>query len=187
MYHFMRALAAVAATGLVIRIVRGRERPLLVLLAFYLCFCAALAYHVVVEHFYVGVSATTGWYLYCLIAAELTLLAAGTAVIAGERWLTHAIAFAVLCFVALDIYTTHFLLIPYYTGMISHTVTGALASFHVEQISSDMFRRLLTNKPGWLTGSLLTTLWSLYLLSTAALMWVAATARERTYNPRRAP
>jgi hypothetical protein len=179
MYHFMRGLAVVSAVGLLVRLVRRRERPLLVLLAFYLCFCAALAYHVVVEYFYVGVSATTGWYLYCLIAAELVLLAAGAAAVVGERWLTHAIGFAVLCFVALDIYTTHFLLIPYYTGFIAHTARGAVAAFHVEQFNAEILDRLLINKPGWLIGPVVATLWSLYIVSTAALLWIA---RPRRYG-----
>ncbi len=74
--------AAVAALGLCMYVVRwfrsGRKPDAVIAIAsFYVCFWIGLCYHVLVTYVHTGVSASTGWYLYCLVFGEAALLVAG--------------------------------------------------------------------------------------------------------------
>src|SRR3981081_307815 len=72
-----------------------------------------------------GVSASTGWYIYCLVIPELILAYCGlrAALPSGlHRWILPSLTAA---FALLDLYGMHFLLLPYYSGIISHSAVYA--------------------------------------------------------------
>ena len=92
-------------------------RDVSVLAAFYLCFWAGLAYHVLITFLHQGVSASTGWYLYAPVAAEGVLLVWGLEAFFPARVVLPSLAIAVA---GLDLYGMHALLMPYYTGLTSH-------------------------------------------------------------------
>ena len=73
---------ALAVIGVAVRWNRSRTsslpetnlRQITILAIAYLCFWIGVGYHVLVTFMNQGVSASTGWYLYCLVAAEVVLL-----------------------------------------------------------------------------------------------------------------
>jgi hypothetical protein len=101
-------------------------------------------------------------------------------VLTGLGWHRRVISAAIFCFLALDLYTVHFVSIPYYTGLIRHKPGGALAAFHLSQfpeIPFDMIlERLLMTKPSFLTPEDLFVLWGLFLLATLAPLLAPALA-----------
>ena len=112
----------VAIVGVVVRLYRQRNsadenRDVLALAAFYLCFWAGLAYHVLITFLHLGVSASTGWYLYATVAAEVVLLAWGLVAFFPARVALPLLSITVA---GLDLYGMHALLMPYYTGLIFH-------------------------------------------------------------------
>src|SRR5207249_2842804 len=111
-----------------IQTVRSKREPnLFVPLTLYGFFLAAITYHVLINFIDTGVGASNGWYLYTVIVPEALLVIAGlTAFRIGRQLLVGTIA----AFFLLELYTTHAILIPYYTGMIAHTPAGYLQSFY---------------------------------------------------------
>ncbi|MGH9721484.1 MAG: hypothetical protein ACRD8O_14840, partial [Bryobacteraceae bacterium] len=183
MYHFFYLVIALAAAGLFWRMRRG-ARTLVPLVLFYGFFWAALAYSVLITYLARGVSATTGWYLYCLVIVEVILATAGLAALlprSAHRAILPAGAF---CFMALDLYATHFVLIPYYTGLIAHRPGGGVTAFHLDAGArlgwGELIRRLCVNKPDWVTPEALVAGWLLFLAATAAAFFI-------TLAPSRAP
>jgi hypothetical protein len=124
------------------------------LLAAQSLFVLATAYFSINAFLAMHISAGVGWYLIAMSAVEATLLACGFADssdcgVHGSPW--HAALLAL----ALDVYTVHFLLVPYYTGLIRHRPDGAIESFHVDRIS-----QLIAGLPA---------IWPLYLAANATL------------------
>ncbi len=82
-------------------------------------------------------------------------------------------AAAAISFGLLDTYTVHFLLIPYYTGMIAHKANGALATFLMSRGPEvgfwDIVARMQANKP-FLTSPAVLVIWLCYLAATLILM-----------------
>jgi 4-amino-4-deoxy-L-arabinose transferase-like glycosyltransferase len=163
----------VAIAGIVIRLFRRRYaddeiRDLSVLAAFYLCFWAGLAYHVLVTFLHLGVSASTGWYLYALVAAEIVLLVWALEAFFPARVVLPALTIAIA---GLDLYGTHALLMPYYTGLSSHRGDWVPPAI-VATISHlpEVFTRLSETRPAWLGAPVLLTWWIGYWAATVGTL-----------------
>ena len=172
MYHLFYLVILVAAVGLW----RTARKPAVVwLLAIYGAFWAAQIYNVVLLFVSKGLAGSMGWYLYGVIAAEAVLCTAGLSRV--HRLLPAA---GVLLLALLDLYTVHWLAIPYYTGAIQHKANGALAAYHFEAIH---FERLTVFKD--IPAPFLAVLWVLYLGATVWLAVQSLTAVMVSGRPRR--
>ncbi len=193
-YHIYRYAGLVALLGILIlagRLLLKRAAPppwlaaprdLLVLGGFYAFFCLGLCYHVLITFVDKGQSSSAGWYLYCLVVAEVLLVIAGLMSLmpAGLRpWVAPA---ASISFGLLDLYTVHFLFIPYYTGIVAHKADGALATFVVRQVPEagfwNILGRLHANRP-FLTTIGIFVIWLGYLGATLTLMALSVRAGQR--------
>ena len=103
------------------------RRDLFVCLSIYGTFLAASAYHVLMNSINIPIDATPGWYLYAVVIPEAILVVAG---LLAFKWGKEMVTTTVLFFFALEMYATHFVLIPYYSGLIWHAPDGGLRSFH---------------------------------------------------------
>ena len=177
------ALIVMAIAGAFSRLVGWRKQPsaelrgIFVLSAFYVSFWAGLGYHVLVTYLNQGVSASVGWYLYCLVAGEGVLLVWGLLAFLPARFL-----FPGLCAVVAlaDIYGMHALLLPYYTGLTVH-VAGRVQTRLAGTVSnlSLVFSRLAINKPGWLAAPILVGWWLSYLAATVGVVLLVASIAAR--------
>ncbi|HEY1338231.1 MAG TPA: hypothetical protein VGF59_12010 [Bryobacteraceae bacterium] len=81
---------------------------------------------------------------------------------------------------AFDLYTVHFLLIPYWTGLTAHRPNGSLAAFHPgmpgQPGPGTMLLRLRANRPAFLDETAIAFLWAFYIAATAALVILASRA-----------
>ena len=186
MYRVFEFVAAAAAAGVLIYMVRwlrsGRQacssgvpgHRFVVVGGAYALMCIAVAYHSLVAHLVRDTSTALGWYLYSVIVPEVVLLALGMSELFSTRyasWLVVAVCFFA---VALDLYTVHFMLIPYYTGMIAHDSSGSLAGFGVNLLDSTsavhrMLRRLAVNETPAIGEAWIAGLWAAYLSTTISL------------------
>ena len=189
MYHLFEYIVLAAILGLVLWTAGLRRkrledegwlsqpRSILVLGALYAFFWLGLAYHVLLIFLSRGVSTSTGWYLYCLVVAEIILATVGLFALCPVRLRPCVLPAGSVLFALLDLYGLHFLLIPYYTGLISHQSNGALASFHISQLAETglgtVILRLQANKPEWLGTGILLVLWILFLVATLGLVVIA--------------
>jgi len=169
LYMAAMLVIVVAIVGIVIRLSRRRDpndeiRDVLVLAAFYLCFWAGLAYHVLITFLHLGVSASTGWYLYALVAAEIVLLVWGLEAFFPARVVLPALTIAVA---GLDLYGMHGLLMPYYTGLTSH-IGDSVPRALVATISHlpEVFTRRSETRPAWLGAPVLVSWWLGYWAAT---------------------
>ena len=164
------AAIALAVAGTAIRIFRSPnslsdQRDVVVLVAFYVCFWAGLAYYVLVTYLSLGASSSPGWYLYSAVAAEIVLLAWGLQAFAPARIVFPSLAAGVA---VLDLYGTHALLMPYYTGLTSHVGKSVPAALWTTLSQLPMvFDRLAQLRPPWLNPALL-CLWVGYWIATVA-------------------
>ena len=193
-YHFFRYLALIGVVGYLVYLYRcfRKKRPekltaiegksVHTAACFYFVFIAGLAYHVMITFATSGGSSTNGWYVYCLVIAELVLATAGTMAVLPARLHSWILPFFSMCFAALDLYGTHFVLVPYYTGLIAHKPNGALAAFHIGQIANDgpglAMTRLLQNKPAFLSEPVLLLSWLLLLGTTVMAVMVGIRLRS---------
>jgi hypothetical protein len=200
MYHVVRFAAAAAAIGLlwllatmIQRIWRRRILGLfsarVALLALsYALFTAGMAYYSSVLFALTSQSTALGWYWYAMAATEVTLLTLGTRVaMRSNRASIAAMVFVIAAFVAMDLYATHWLLIPYYSGLIRFRPNGSLEAWRFTGAFSwsDTLARLSTNKVGFIRPAI-PVLWTLYVFATAGLLGLAIRvmlyARKSTIN-----
>ncbi|MBZ5494942.1 MAG: hypothetical protein LAP85_00945 [Acidobacteriia bacterium] len=198
-YHFFRYLALIGVAGFLIflwRCLRKHraqksiaidEKPVLIAVCFYLIFALGLAYHVMITFASSGGSSTNGWYIYCLVIAEILLVTAGTMAVLPVRLHSWILPFLTVCFAMLDLYATHLVLIPYYTGLIAHKPNGALATFHIEQYSREgiglAVSRLLYNKPAFWNEYTLLVAWLFFLGATIGTVTLSMRLRSRSQEP----
>ena len=183
LYEAAFLVIVLAMAGVVLRLLRSHPpatgtNGVLALSAFYVCFWAGLAYDVLVNFLSHGVAASTGWYLYAAVAAEVVLLAWGL-----QTFLPGRLVFPLLAFGAagLDLYGMHALLMPYYSGLTTHqqgrvspALTQTTAHLH------EVFLRLSQTRQEWLTAPGLAGLWIAYWIATSAtVLTVFAFARKR--------
>jgi hypothetical protein len=153
-----RAWELVAILGLAGLLRLGRRiDPMLP--AAQLLFVLALAYFALSTYVATGISAGVGWYAISTAAVEATLLACGFAGLFGLARARVAMGITVLLALAFDLYTVHFVLAPYYAGLIRHRANGSLEAFHGNALAA------------------VPALWPLYLLANAALAWFALKTR----------
>jgi hypothetical protein len=188
MYQVLEALILLVLAGAVVMTVRSlRSRadtlplPYIVTVALMFGgFLAALAYHVLVIFMNTGIPATCGWYLYAVVLPEALLLITG--VMAFGKWGRRLLLVLMGSFAALELYATHWLLIPYYTGLISHTPAGALQSFHPARVAitfTEILGRLHMNRPPFVTSEVVFVLWLLYLVSVVGVYYIAVRISAR--------
>jgi hypothetical protein len=187
MYITVALLAAVPALGIVSYISKWlrsglRPDPIIAVVSLYACFWAGLCYHVLVTYIHLGISASTGWYLYSLVFAETVLVVKGFEEVAGRAALRWALPSAVALLAVIDLYGLHALMLPYYAGQIAH------AGERVYQVpfwtfrAGHIFARLSSTGPEWLTPGILQSAWLMYLAATAsamAMVWAVARADKR--------
>jgi 4-amino-4-deoxy-L-arabinose transferase-like glycosyltransferase len=152
----------------------------------YLLFWIATLYHVFVTYVATGISASTGWYMYAVVVAEMLLVCCGLLAVIPVRWRDWIVPSLTAAFTAIDFYGTYSLLLPYHTGMIAH-VPGTdivhpatlrqLLAFNIPLL----LHRLATNKPAALGPATFVTLFALYCLATLATVAISFLAM-RTAN-----
>jgi hypothetical protein len=151
----------------------------------YLLFCFGVGYFAFVVYLTRGISTALGWYLYGIAGAETLLLGCGFAGLFGVRRAAGCLAAMAVLASALDLYPVHFVSIPYYSGIIAHTPSGRLATFHVASLQSiglgGVFQRLAINKPQGVAAPLVAALWVGYLCATASLIGFSVTVFNRTF------
>jgi len=203
MYRFFECVALAACLGLLAGLVRwARKRAtrtpaisrdgLPVLAAFYGFFWLGLAYHVVATFLNFQSGTTTGWYIYCLVVVEVLLVYAGLSNLVPRgrlRWTRWILPASAACFALLDLYATHFVALPYYTGLIAHRPNGGLEAFHLQSVLSLGFRetlaRLLVNKAPFLGVAAMLAVWLAFVISTVAAVVLAfrINATRRAVEP----
>jgi 4-amino-4-deoxy-L-arabinose transferase-like glycosyltransferase len=183
-YHLLYAVGLASVIGLMVLSLRIRSvtpavnRTSLFMLGWFeACLCASLAYQVTLAQIVYGKPMTNGWYLYCLVFAEIVLICAGLmALLPHRHWIFAPLGVAGL-FAALDVYGMNFLLIPYYLGFIAHSAGGRLQTFYVSQFWKtglpEISSRLLLNRPYMSAPAEFAVLWVLYLAATVACLVVA--------------
>jgi hypothetical protein len=164
MYHLFYAAILLAVVGLV-RLLRLPAIQALLLI--YLSFWLGQLYNVTILYMSKGLAGSMGWYMYAVVGAEVTLCLAGLRRLVpayAARWVAPAGAGM---FALLDIYTVHWVAIPYYTGMIQHRANGSLGALHNAGFQnvgvSGAVERLTAFKGPFVPAPLLVGLWLLYL------------------------
>ncbi len=179
MYRIFELIGVVSAIGLAVHaigIVRHScwksAQDLLIPLVAFTLMCVAVVYHALVVFMVQNTSAALGWYLYPVVVPEVVLLALGICALFPMKPARWTVAAMCSLAAALDLYTVHFMLMPYYSGLIRHNASGSLASFKLSMLASaDLFQRLSINKP--LGAGPIAALWVAYLCATAALIGMA--------------
>jgi hypothetical protein len=191
MYHVFDYLIAVMGIGLAVALVRHRSKTVSMDIKrlgtvglLYGGFLAAIAYHVLVNFINTGIGASTGWYLYAVILPEALLVITS---LRGLGKLGNGLYLFILgCLTALELYAAHWLLLPYYTGLISHVPSGALQSFHPGRVTitfAELLQRLQANRPPFITSWLLLLVWLSFVASTLGLFYLATYCfRKRTLD-----
>jgi 4-amino-4-deoxy-L-arabinose transferase-like glycosyltransferase len=151
----------------------GSPDVVIAVTAFYVCFWIGLCYHVLVTYVHLGVSASTGWYLYSLVFGEVVLIAVGLKQLFGVRALPCWLAGGITLFTIIDLIGVHGFMLPYYTGLTAHVGERVpllpLSAFSV----SEIFSRLATLGPAWVSSGILKLVWGAYLLATLGLVGLA--------------
>lgn len=194
MYRVFEVIAGLAAAGCAVYLVRlsggtpqARVKeilkgPVWLIAMVYALMCLAVAYHSLVAFIAAGQTTALGWYLYAAVVAEVVLLVLGIAVLMGKRCAAAGAAGVSVLVAALDLYAAHFLLMPYYTGMIGRRASGALESFHVDKLVGnfgEMLRRLSINEPTAVNEATIAVLWVSYVCATLGLAVLAVVVAGR--------
>src|SRR5439155_24526376 len=69
-------------------------------------------------------------YLYPVAGVEAVLLASGFTGLVGAHRTAGCVAAVAALACAFDLYTIHFVSVPFYTGLTAHLHSGLIASFH---------------------------------------------------------
>lgn len=176
MYRIFESIALLGLSGVAVHLFQQRRfwltnwhaGGIILSATFYLSFCAAIAYHALMVYLVQGISTGLGWYLYGALAAELVLLAVGFVALFGQRARS---ALAVVCVLSctLDLYTTQFLLMPYYSGLSAQYPPGQWYSANLML----MLNRLSVNEPGLVAPWVVAISWAAYLCATVTLVIIA--------------
>jgi hypothetical protein len=171
MYHLFFVMAGLAVLGVMMQL---RRPPVLWLAGIYAFFWIGELYNVWLQYLTRNLAGSMGWYMYAVIVPEIVLCA----VAAPARLRVWALSVATFLFAAMDLYATHFVAIPYYTGLIAHRANSdALAAVHLRAYQAlgfgAIFDRLATNKWAPITPAVLIGQWVLYLLATLLLVAIS--------------
>ena len=167
MYHVFYLVVLLAAVGLAWK---GRTRETGALGLLYGCFWAGQCYNVVLLYMSKGLAGSMGWYLDAVVAAEVVLCVAGLRRIVPAK---AAVLSGAVLFALLDLYSVHFVEIPYYTGMIGHKAGGAVAALHSGGLRSVGLAGALARLTAFkcVGEPVLLVLWLGYLAATLYLVW----------------
>ena len=170
MYHVFYLVILLAAVGLVWKARTRQTGALGAIGVLYLAFWAGQCYNVVLLYMSKGLAGSMGWYLDAVVAAEVVLAVAGLRRIVPAR---AAVLSGAVLFALLDLYSVHFVGIPYYTGMIRHKAGGAVAALHLAGLRSVGLRGALARLTAFKSvgGPVLLALWLGYLAATFYLVW----------------
>ena len=176
MYHLIFFIIGVSMAGVLLALRDKEKRKLIaVLAAIYGFFWLGQLYNVILLFMAKGASTSMGWYMYCVVAAELVLLVLGIQTLLPKRFRPWAISILILLAGALDFYTVTFVSIPYYAGLTSHAAnTGAVRAFHFSSLAdvgvAGVMARLSLMKAAWLTPAVQTLLYLTYAIATVLLI-----------------
>lgn len=190
MYHAVFIAVGIAIVGVALNLKGSTEiqrSSLYPLLAFYGFFWAGQLYNVLLLFLSKGVSTSMGWYMYCVIAAEIVLLVVGLCSVVPMRVRAWLLSGLVLCAATLDFYTVDFVSIPYYSGLRSHRLDGSMAAFLLRQLHDTPLRevigRLCVNKADWLQPHIFEVLWACYAVATLSLIGLSFWAHLAKRDP----
>jgi 4-amino-4-deoxy-L-arabinose transferase-like glycosyltransferase len=187
-YHtFMYGLLAGLA-GLVFFLLRnfrnrkaGVEEAFLLSLL-YAGFWTSLMFHAYVSFSKVQHPASGGHYLYAAIVPEILIVVLGFWQFTPARWRGSVLMIITSAFVLLDLYSSHFVALPYYTGVIRHTPGGSLPAFHISDAMAlgahEWIERMLMNRPQALTPVSLLLIWGTSIVLTVALPFISKLSRK---------
>ena len=177
---------AAALFGVVKITLKSRLKPgsLVVLLALYGWFWVGLLCDVLVIYIARGVSASCGWYMYAVVVPEMLLVTCGLYAIFPKRRCWMVLPGMAAAFAAIDIYGVFALLLPYYTGIISHLpasdiVRPAKALQLLNAGPHLLLERLTANKAPLLVPWVLGFLFLTYCVSTAVAVAVSYVVMRR--------
>ena len=175
MYRIVELMFFAAFVGLVVRFARKRlPLPLAICIAVQLCFWAGMGYFAFSTYLATGEPAVFGYYAYALVVPEAVCLVAGLSV---TRWIVPAL---VVCFAAMEVYGTVFLLMPYYAGITAHSLRGSVPAMQASRLvnggMAEVFRNLALNKPDFFSAGMLHALWAGFLLAIAGMITVSVLA-----------
>jgi len=161
-YYVCFGALAFCLVGLVKRLQIFRHSRIFAFLVLYSFFWIGQMYHIVMLFVSKGSStAMGGWYLHSLVWVEVIVAFVGIAAIIPRPFRRHVLTIAVLAILAIDLYGTHFVALPYY----AHSDT--IAEVHISQLVAD--------KPQCLDGLWAYVLWVLYFISSVAVAFIAST------------
>jgi hypothetical protein len=176
MYQVFSWVFLIGFVGSFVRMLLLRSRSLLLLWLMYLGFWLSMLYHAFVNFINAGTPVTTGWYLYAVVTCQMTIVASGLYLLLPQRWSSAAASLTGLLLL-LEVYATHFVLIPYYTGLIRHNESGTVATFRISQASAagwgEILKRIAINKPDFLVPTVLIVLWFVFLAANLYLLFAA--------------
>jgi hypothetical protein len=97
-------------------------------------------------------------------------------------WRSRVLVAVTSAFVLLDFYSSHFIALPYYTGVIRHNSAGSMPAFHISDAIalgySEWIGRMLINRPQILSPLLLVLIWGTFIIMSAALPFVCGLYRK---------
>ena len=112
----------------------------------------------------------------------MLLIMVGLAILLPSKIHKYLIPAATLSFGLLDIYTVHFISIPYYVGLIQHKANGSLETFYLSRIQDigiwKIFTRMSWDEP--FSGPLAAMMiWICYLVATGILFVISLRIMRR--------
>jgi 4-amino-4-deoxy-L-arabinose transferase-like glycosyltransferase len=155
-----------------------KSGSLVVLLSLYGSFWIGLLCGVLVLYIARGVSASCGWYMYAVIVPEMLLVTWALYSVVPKRWRWIVLPGMAAAFAAIDVYGVLALLLPYYTGIISHLPgSDIVRPAKVLQLLNAgphlLLDRLMANKAAVLVPWVLGFLFVTYCVSTAVAVAVS--------------
>jgi hypothetical protein len=193
MYRAIEVLLLAAFAGMCLQLLRPApflpDRFRLGSLLLLQCvFWAGLVWRALSSYQSTKVAGTLGYYPWCLAVPEVLCLIAGLQRITPGSFRTFCAPFVTLCFAALEVFSTNFLLIPYYGGLIAHRPGGGVPAAHVSALWNALPEPLLSRisfaKPFPLTRPTMVWLWLLFFGGTLAPVGISIFATFRSKQER---
>ena len=178
-YSVLRGIFLLSFLASLFWMFRNRSR-LGIVWCLYGAFWVALVFHGFVNFVNSGLPVSTGWYLYAVVTCEAAILVSAVAGL-PPRWRSSPLTSLTALFLLLETYATHFVLIPYYIGLIHHRPDGTVTTFYVsqalEQGWQSILSRLVINKESFIGPWMMAGLWAAFLLASISIFAVAWTVR----------
>jgi hypothetical protein len=189
MYRAIELLLLAALAGMCLQLMRPVPLPpdglrLTILLLPQCLFWIGLAYRALASYRSTRVAGTLRYYPWCLAVPEVLCLLAGIERIAPARFQAFCAPLVTICFGGIEIFSSNFLLIPYYTGLTVHSPGGGVPAAHVSALwnafPEPLLSRLAFAKPFPLTVPAMLTLWLLFFLAVLARVGISILSSWRS-------